>query len=162
MPTRRVVAAHLSALALTASGVMPAGAQLASYPVKPVTIVVGFSAGGSSDALAGIVAEKLAICPGQPVLVENRPGVASIVGAPFVANAKPDDYTLFMGAGGPNVFNYALYAGLPYALQEFAPWCRPAAHLRNFRRSLPSRSRSGCNWRWTTTSRPTSRNLVGR
>ncbi|MES2512172.1 MAG: tripartite tricarboxylate transporter substrate binding protein [Pseudomonadota bacterium] len=124
MPTRRVIAAQLSALTLAlagVSGVTPASAQPAGYPVKPVTIVVGFSAGGSSDALARIVAEKLAIGLGQPVLVENRPGVASIVGAAFVAKAKPDGYTLLMGASGPNVFNYALYARLPYAPQEFAP-----------------------------------------
>lgn len=121
MPTRRTIAAHLCALALTGVGVLPAAAQIASYPVKPVTIVVGFSAGGSSDALARIVAEKLAIGLGQPVLVENRPGVASIVGAAFVAKAKPDGYTLLMGASGPNVFNYALYSKLPYAPQEFAP-----------------------------------------
>ncbi len=96
-------------------------AQAADYPVKPVTIVVGFSAGGSSDVLARIVAAKLAIGLGQPVVVENRAGVASIVGAAYVAKAKPDGYTLLMGASGPNVFNYALYAKLPYAQQEFAP-----------------------------------------
>ncbi len=123
MPTRRAIAAQLSVLtlALAGLGVTPASAQPAGYPVKPVTIVVGFSAGGSSDALARIVAEKLAIGLGQPVLVENRPGIASIVGAAFVAKAKPDGYTLLMGASGPNVFNYALYARLPYAPQEFAP-----------------------------------------
>ncbi|MES2189755.1 MAG: tripartite tricarboxylate transporter substrate binding protein [Pseudomonadota bacterium] len=109
------------ALAMMAAVVLPAAAQVTSYPNRPVTIVVGFSAGGSSDALARIVAEKLAIGLGQPVLVENRPGVASIVGAAFVAKAKPDGYTLLMGASGPNVFNYALYARLPYAPQEFAP-----------------------------------------
>ncbi len=111
----------LMALAMMAAVVLPAAAQVTSYPNRPVTIVVGFSAGGSSDALARIVAEKLAIGLGQPVLVENRPGVASIVGAAFVAKAKPDGYTLLMGASGPNVFNYALYARLPYAPQEFAP-----------------------------------------
>ncbi|MES2401495.1 MAG: tripartite tricarboxylate transporter substrate binding protein [Pseudomonadota bacterium] len=112
---------HVLALTLAMIGVLPAAAQVASYPNKPVTIVVGFSAGGSSDALARIVAEKLAVGLGQPVLVENRPGVASIVGAAFVAKARPDGYTLLMGASGPNVFNYALYAKLPYAPQEFAP-----------------------------------------
>lgn len=112
---------HLHALTLALAGMLPAVAPAADYPVKPVTIVVGFSAGGSSDALARIVAEKLAIGLGQPVLVENRAGVASIVGAAYVAKARPDGYTLLMGASGPNVFNYALYAKLPYAQQEFAP-----------------------------------------
>ncbi|MES1979178.1 MAG: tripartite tricarboxylate transporter substrate binding protein [Pseudomonadota bacterium] len=121
MQTERVTLKLVLAFAMAAAVVVPAAAQVGSYPNKPVTIVVGFSAGGSSDALARIVAEKLAIGLGQPVLVENRPGVASIVGAAFVAKAKPDGYTLLMGASGPNVFNYALYARLPYAPQEFAP-----------------------------------------
>lgn len=120
MQAERAVLKLVMAFAMAAV-VLPATAQVASYPNKPVTIVVGFSAGGSSDALARIVAEKLAIGLGQPVLVENRPGVASIVGAAFVAKARPDGYTLLMGASGPNVFNYALYAKLPYAQQEFAP-----------------------------------------
>ncbi|MES2363558.1 MAG: tripartite tricarboxylate transporter substrate binding protein [Pseudomonadota bacterium] len=110
-----------AALVLAGAACLPLGALAADYPLKPITIVVGFSAGGSSDALARIVAEKLAIGLGQPVVVENRAGVASIVGAAFVAKAKPDGYTLLMGASGPNVFNYALYARLPYAPQDFAP-----------------------------------------
>ncbi len=121
MQTLRMVFSLSMVVAMTVVAVVPASAQVASYPSKPVTIVVGFSAGGSSDALARIVAEKLAVGLGQPVLVENRPGVASIVGAAFVAKARPDGYTLLMGASGPNVFNYALYAKLPYAPQEFAP-----------------------------------------
>ena len=112
-----------SALAVGIFGALgtPLIANAADYPLKPVTIVVGFSAGGSSDVLARIVAAKLAIGLGQPVVVENRAGVASIVGAAYVAKAKPDGYTLLMGASGPNVFNYALYVKLPYSPQEFAP-----------------------------------------
>ncbi len=112
---------RLLAATLACATYFPWGAVAADYPTRPVTIVVGFSAGGSSDALARIVAEKLGAALGQPVVVENRAGVASIVGANFVAKAKPDGYTLLMGASGPNVFNYALYAKLPYAPQDFAP-----------------------------------------
>jgi tripartite-type tricarboxylate transporter receptor subunit TctC len=93
----------------------------ADFPTRPITIVVGFSAGGSSDALARMLAEKLTLSLGQPVVVENRAGVASIVGAAYVAKAKPDGYTLLMGASGPMVFNHALYAKLPYAPQDFTP-----------------------------------------
>ena len=110
----------LATLACTAALCAPT-ANAQDFPSKPITIVVGFSAGGSSDALARMVAEKMALGLGQPVMVENRPGVASIVGAAFVAKAKPDGYTLLMGASGPNVFNYALYAKLPYAPQDFTP-----------------------------------------
>jgi tripartite-type tricarboxylate transporter receptor subunit TctC len=101
--------------------VLPGLAQASDYPVRPVTIVVGYSPGGANDVLARIVAEKLSLSLGQSVVVENRPGVASIVGAAFVAKAKPDGYTLLMGASGPIVFNHALYAKLPYASQDFAP-----------------------------------------
>lgn len=124
MTTPRLLPRVLScavAVGLSVACSMPSLALAADYPLKPVTIVVGFSAGGSSDVLARIVAAKLAIGLGQPVVVENRAGVASIVGAAYVAKAKPDGYTLLMGASGPNVFNYALYSKLPYTPQEFAP-----------------------------------------
>lgn len=110
-----------SALVCTSASLLPLAASAADYPTRPITIVVGFSAGGSSDVLARIVAEKLALALGQPVVVANRAGVASIVGAAFVAKAKPDGYTLLMGASGPMVFNHALYAKLPYGPQDFAP-----------------------------------------
>ena len=100
---------------------LPLVTAAADYPVKPITLVVGFSAGGSTDAIARIVAEKMALGLGQPVLVENRAGVASIVGAAYVAKARPDGYTLLMGVSGPNVFNYVLYSKLPYSPQDFAP-----------------------------------------
>jgi tripartite-type tricarboxylate transporter receptor subunit TctC len=96
-------------------------AAAADYPTRPITIIVGYSPGGANDALARIAADKLTVALGQPVIVENRPGVAAIVGASTVAKAKPDGYTLLMGASGPMVFNYALYGSLPYAPQDFAP-----------------------------------------
>src|SRR3990167_566257 len=108
-------------LACASACLLPLTAAAADFPTRPITIVVGFSAGGSSDVLARIVAEKLSIGLGQPVVVENRAGVASIVGAAFVAKAKPDGYTLLIGASGPIVFNHALYAKLPYTPQDFAP-----------------------------------------
>lgn len=120
--TRRMrVRARLMLLAATLACGLCVRSWAADYPTKPVTIVVGFSAGGSTDALARIVAEKLALRLGQPVVVENRAGVASIVGAAYVARAKPDGYTLLMGVSGPNVFNYVLYSRLPYSAMDFAP-----------------------------------------
>jgi tripartite-type tricarboxylate transporter receptor subunit TctC len=93
----------------------------ADYPDKPITIIVGYTAGGANDVLARIYAEKLQGALKQTVIVENRPGVASIIGAGYVARAKPDGYTLLMGASGPIAFNYALYIKLPYKQQDFAP-----------------------------------------
>ena len=116
-----LVCAASAAAAGIAIVLLPRLAAASDYPLRPVTIVVGYSPGGANDVLARIVAEKLSLSLGQPVVVENRPGVASIVGAAFVAKAKPDGYTLLMGASGPIVFNHALYAKLPYASQDFAP-----------------------------------------
>lgn len=80
----RVVASLLCASAYG----LPQAAHCADYPMRPITIVVGFSAGGSTDVMARIVAEKLAAGLGQPVLVENRAGVGAIVGTAFVAKAS--------------------------------------------------------------------------
>ena len=100
---------------------VPLAAVAADYPVKPVTIVVGYSAGGGVDAIARIVAEKLPAGLGQPVVVENRPSVGAIVGSTYVAKARPDGYTLMMGAPGPIIFNHALYSKLPYGPQDLTP-----------------------------------------
>lgn len=97
------------------------GTFAADYPNRPVTLVVGYSAGGGVDTIARIVAEKLPQRIGQPVVVENRPGVASIVGATYVAKAKPDGHILLMGASGPIVFNHALDSKLPYGPQDLIP-----------------------------------------
>jgi tripartite-type tricarboxylate transporter receptor subunit TctC len=113
---------QLAALLLSgATCLLPLAVAAADYPSRPITIVVGYSAGGGVDTMARIVAEKLPALLGQPVIVENRPGVGAIVGATFASKAKPDGYTLFMGAPGPIVFNHALESKLPYGPQSFAP-----------------------------------------
>jgi tripartite-type tricarboxylate transporter receptor subunit TctC len=117
--SRRHLIAALTAGA--AISLLPMATLAQDYPTRPITIVVGYSPGGANDVLARIVAEKLSVSLGQSVVVENRAGVAAIVGATFVAKARPDGYTLLMGASGPMVFNHALYAKLPYTPQDFAP-----------------------------------------
>ena len=108
-------------LLMTAMACLPLAVMAADYPTKPVTIVVGYSAGGGVDAMARILAEKLPAVIGQPVIVENRPSVGAIVGSAYVAKAKPDGYTLMMGAPGPMIFNHAVYTKLPYTPQDFTP-----------------------------------------
>ncbi len=100
---------------------LPLTAFTADYPAKPITIVVGYSAGGGVDVMARILAEKLPPLLGQPVVVENRPSVGAIVGSNFVAKSKPDGYTLLMGAPGSIIFNHAIYSKLPYTPQELTP-----------------------------------------
>ena len=107
-------------LAVSTALLMPS-ASAQDYPHKPISLVVGYSAGGGVDQMARILAEKLPAGLGQPVVVENKPGVASIIGASFVAKAKPDGYTLIMGVPGPMVFNHVLNAKLPYGPNDFAP-----------------------------------------
>ena len=97
-------------------------AQTSTFPAKPVRIVVGYSAGGGNDVIMRIVAQKLGENLGQPVVIDNKPGAASIIAAEHVAKSAPDGYTLLMGPSGPMVFNPALYPKLPYSPQkDFAP-----------------------------------------
>jgi tripartite-type tricarboxylate transporter receptor subunit TctC len=92
-----------------------------TWPSKPVTLVVPFPPGGTTDVLARALAEKLTTSLGQTVIVESKPGAGATLGADFVAKSKPDGYTLLMGAVhhtiAPSVFKK-----VPYDLQkDFAP-----------------------------------------
>jgi tripartite-type tricarboxylate transporter receptor subunit TctC len=99
----------------------PTQAQ-AAYPNRQITIVVGFTAGGSTDVVARLVAEEMRKSWGQPVVVENRPGAGGNIGAALVAKAKPDGYTLLMGSVGPLAINASLYRDMPYDnLKDFTP-----------------------------------------
>lgn len=75
---------------------VPAGAQAMKYPVKPVRMLVGFSAGGATDNVARFIAPKLGEVLGEQVVVENRPGASSMIAGEFVAKAAPDGYTVLM------------------------------------------------------------------
>ncbi len=93
-----------------------------AYPSRQVSIVVGFSAGGSTDIVARLLAEELRKSLGQPVVIENKPGAGGNIGAALVARAKPDGYTLLMGSVGPLAINASLYASMPYDnLRDFTP-----------------------------------------
>ncbi|MFD0667059.1 Bug family tripartite tricarboxylate transporter substrate binding protein [Ramlibacter sp. MAHUQ-53] len=121
MNARRRLHLLLAAAGTLAAGAMPLAASAQAWPSKPVTIVVGYAAGGGVDATARIVAEKLPALIGQPVVVENRPSVGAVVGSAYVAKARPDGYTLMMGAPGPVIFNHALGGNLPYGPNDFTP-----------------------------------------
>jgi tripartite-type tricarboxylate transporter receptor subunit TctC len=94
----------------------------APYPSRPVTVVVPFPPGGGTDVGARLVAQKLSLKWGQPVIIENRGGAAGRVGAELVAKAKPDGYTLLVGNVGTQSVNPALYKKMPYDPDKaFAP-----------------------------------------
>jgi tripartite-type tricarboxylate transporter receptor subunit TctC len=124
MRVRSSVATLLSALAIAlglAHGAAPARAQEA-YPARAIHIVVPFPAGGPSDVLTRIIAERMSADFGQAVVVDNRPGANTLIGAEFVAKAEPDGYTLLMAIDSTLVMNQYLYSKLPYdPIKDFVP-----------------------------------------
>jgi tripartite-type tricarboxylate transporter receptor subunit TctC len=99
--------------------VAPAHAQ--PFPTRPVSIVVPFSAGGPTDTIARIMAERMSRSLGQPVLVENVTGAGGNIGVARVVRAAPDGYLVSIGHIGPHVINGAMYH-LPYdLLRDLAP-----------------------------------------
>lgn len=88
---------------------------------RPVTLVVPFPPGGSTDVMARLLAERMAPILGQPVLVENRPGGATVVGAEAVLRAAPDGQTVLVNSGTTMTIHPLIMRGLPYRLEDFAP-----------------------------------------
>ena len=89
-------------------------AQPASYPNKPIRMVVPYAAGGNADITARMVARKMSEGLGQPIVIENKGGANGGIGTDMVAKAAPDGYTLLMVASGPIVINPVLYDKVPY------------------------------------------------
>lgn len=109
-------------VAVAAAAVAIATTAHAAYPEKPITIVVGFPPGTSTDAVARILANKMGKDLGQPFIVENKPGVGGSLGAGMVARAKPDGYTVVLSATAPMNINPHVYKSLPYdAGNDFEP-----------------------------------------
>jgi tripartite-type tricarboxylate transporter receptor subunit TctC len=115
---RRMLAA---ALVFGAALSSPAYAQQA-FPNRPIRLIVPYPPGGGTDYFARLVGAAMAPSLGQPVIVENRPGAATIIGAESVARAAPDGYTILLGDTATYAANKSLYAKLPYDPQkDFAP-----------------------------------------
>ncbi|MGN8554489.1 UNVERIFIED_CONTAM: tripartite tricarboxylate transporter substrate binding protein [Microbacterium sp. SLM126] len=107
------------------AGVLAAGASLAcaqGFPTKPIQLVIPFPPGGATDVIGRLVGKKLGDKLGQPVVIDNRPGAGTIVGASFVAKAAPDGYTLLASSGTTFTVNPAIHAKLPYdPVKSFEP-----------------------------------------
>jgi tripartite-type tricarboxylate transporter receptor subunit TctC len=106
--------------ALAAIPLPPAQAQ--EFPSRTVTIVVPFAPGGSADITARMFAQKMSERLGKPVVVENRAGAGTVVGATSVARAAPDGHTVLMGGSSALAYNVTLHKSLPYdPLKDFVP-----------------------------------------
>ncbi len=116
MSVRRLAASVVAAVSMVA-----APAAMAAYPDKPIRLIVGFSAGGTTDVVARILGKEIGDDLGQPVVIENRPGAGSNIAAEMVARADPDGYTLLMVAV-TSAINHTLYKNLKFDLTtDFDP-----------------------------------------
>lgn len=114
----RLLLAILSVLAVACGALAEEGA----YPTRPVTMIVTFAAGGSSDVLARAVAESMSHGLGHQIVVDNRPGAGGQIGAELVAHAAPDGYTILFGTNGTLGIGPALYEHLRYdPARDLAP-----------------------------------------
>jgi tripartite-type tricarboxylate transporter receptor subunit TctC len=116
--------AKLSRLALSALAVLLLGQSgfAETYPSRAITMVVPFAPGGPADFLGRLIGQKLSEDLGQQIVVDNRPGANTIIGAQAVAKAQPDGYTILMAIDGTLVMNPFLYSKLAYdPFKDFAP-----------------------------------------
>ncbi|MPZ39210.1 MAG: tripartite tricarboxylate transporter substrate binding protein [Rhizobiales bacterium] len=112
----RIAGVALALFAFTPS----AAAQ--TYPTRTITLIVPFAPGGPADVLGRVIGQKLSDAFGQQVIVDNRSGANTIVGAQAAARAKPDGYTLLLAIDGTLVMNPYLYTKLPYdPFKDFEP-----------------------------------------
>ncbi|MFH5926010.1 Bug family tripartite tricarboxylate transporter substrate binding protein [Roseomonas xinghualingensis] len=109
---RTLVGAGLGGLALSMPA-LRARAQ-ASWPNKPIRVVVGFAAGGATDISTRVMQPKLSALLGQPVVIENRPGAGGNIATEVVVHAQPDGHAFLMGTIGALAINPTLYGNLPF------------------------------------------------
>jgi len=118
MVFRRLAALSAALVFLGLAG----AAHAQDYPSRTVKIVVAFPAGGPTDFVARVLADKLKGALGQSVIIENKPGANAAIGAESVAKSDPDGYTLFFTTAGAVVINPHMRANLPYdPIKDFAP-----------------------------------------
>jgi tripartite-type tricarboxylate transporter receptor subunit TctC len=135
MLSRRTALASFAALAVSS------GARAQTFPTRTVTIVVPYPPGGPIDLLARLIAQEANL--GQPIVVENRPGGAGIIGANAVAHAEPDGHTMILGTNQTHATNQSLIKDCPYdAVRDFTPVAGVAAmpHVLVTRNSLDVKS----------------------
>jgi tripartite-type tricarboxylate transporter receptor subunit TctC len=108
------------AAALVSFAALSPGAARADWPDHPVKWVVPFGPGGANDLIARAAAEAVSKRIGQPIIIENKPGAGAVIGADYVAKAKPDGYTWLIGAAGV-VTNSMIRSDMPYSDSDLVP-----------------------------------------
>jgi len=112
------------ALAAGSFALTTAKAQIddsATYPNRPIKVVIAVAPGGTMDVIARVVGQKLTEALGQPIVVENKPGAQTIIGTEFAARAPADGYTLIVAPVSSIAINPAIYPNLRYSADDFAP-----------------------------------------
>ena len=130
LPRRKALTFVSAAAAMVVcASLYPVDSALAqeTWPSRPITIVVPFPAGGTTDIVARLAGVELSRELGQPVVIDNRPGAGGNIGSQMVARAPADGYTLVMGTVGTHAINASLYKKMPYDhIKDFAPISRVA------------------------------------
>jgi tripartite-type tricarboxylate transporter receptor subunit TctC len=96
-------------------------AQAQDFPKHPITMIVPFAAGGTSDVIARTVAEQMSVALGQPIVIENVAGAGGSTALARAARAEPDGYTIAIGNAGTSAATYTIYPKLPFTPDSFAP-----------------------------------------
>nr|WP_249792633.1 tripartite tricarboxylate transporter substrate binding protein BugD [Bradyrhizobium sp. BRP22] len=96
-------------------------AQAQDFPKHPITMIVPFAAGGTSDVIARVVAEQMSVALGQPIVIENVAGAGGSTALARAARAEPDGYTIAIGNAGTSAATYTIYPKLPFTPDSFAP-----------------------------------------
>lgn len=113
----------LAGLGLSLAITPPVMAQADNYPNKPINVIVTFPPGGSTDTVMRLLGPEVAKELGQPLIIENRPGAGGHIGMSALADAKPDGYTIGVGAAGAMAINRMFYPEQNFeALEELAPF----------------------------------------
>ncbi|MES2010913.1 Bug family tripartite tricarboxylate transporter substrate binding protein [Cupriavidus basilensis] len=120
---KRQALALLATAATLAAAVLPLNASAqAGWPSKPITYVVPFPPGGTTDTLARLIGQRLGQALGTTVVVENRPGAGGNIGSDYASKAAPDGYTILGGTISSHAINASLYPKMPYdVVKSFAP-----------------------------------------
>lgn len=121
MATLNILRCAVVLASLTLLLPVPAAAQTDTYPNKPITIVVGYPPGGSTDLTGRTLANELAKRLGVPVVIENVGGAGGAIGAQKVVNAMPDGYTLLVGANNEIAISRLVSPAVKYQIKDFTP-----------------------------------------